>query len=270
MDSQERVKKPEPVRTQPIRNWGVLFDAPGGSPPRAMPGTPSPKEATPPGSSVSRGVETGYRVVEEYLRQGQNVARAVGLPFPGGAVADEGLQDRMGAMFRSFSDFAGLWMDVMGRMSAGGASTPGVTPPLGTAGPFPAGGAPPAPAVSEAPKAVAPERPVAPEPRVSPEPQAGAPVALTLDIQSARRIEVSVDLRPRSSGLSLVVHELRAPEPDKPRLAGVSLEGLPDEERVVLRIHVPDDHPPGVYSGVILDARTSLPRGTLSVRIPPV
>jgi hypothetical protein len=210
-------------------------------------------------------VETGYRVVEEYLRQGQNMARAVGLPFPDGAVADDGLQNRMGAMFRSFSDFAGLWMDVMGRMSAGGAPAPGVTPPQGTAGPFPAGGGP---VVSEDPKAVAPERPVAPEPRVPPEPQAGAPLALTLDVQSARRIEISIDLRPRSSGLSLVVHELRAPEPDKPRLAGVTLEGMPDEERVVLRLHVPDDHPPGVYSGVILDARTSLPRGTLSVRIP--
>lgn len=211
----------------------------------------------------------GYRVMEEYLRQGQNMARAVGLPFSGGAPADDGLQSRMGAMVRSFSDFASLWMDLMGRVGAGGfgASAPGTTPPVGTAGPFPAGGGPGAAGAS---RAVAPERPVAPEPHVPPEPQAVAPLALTLDLQSARRIEVWVDLRPRSSGLSLVVHDLRASEPDKPRLTGVTLEGLPDEERVTLRIQVPDDHPPGVYSGVILDARTSLPRGTLSVRIPPV
>jgi hypothetical protein len=96
-----------------------------------------------------------------------------------------------------------------------------------------------------------------------------APLGLTLDIQSPRRIEVSVDLRPRSLALSLVVHDLRAPEPDKPRLTGVTLEGLPDEERVLLRLQVPEDHPPGIYSGLILDERTSLPRGTLTVRIPP-
>ena len=113
----------------------------------------------------------------------------------------------------------------------------------------------------EPPKAVAPEPPA--------EPQGMAPLGLTLDIQSARRVEVSVDLRPRSSGLPLVVHDLRAPEPDKPRLTGVKIEGLPDEERVCLHLQVPEEHPPGVYSGLILDERTSLPRGTLTVRIPP-
>jgi hypothetical protein len=199
----------------------------------------------------------GYRVVEEYLRQGRNVARAMGIPSFGAAPppADEGLQGRMGAMLRSFTDFASLWMDLMGKVGGGSA---GVTPASGTAGPFPAGAAPDA---GEPSKAVAPEPPV--------EPQAAAAVGLTLDVQSPRRVEVSVDLRPRSWSLPLVVHDLRAPEPDKPRLTGVTLEGLPDEERVCLHLQVPGDHPPGVYSGVILDERTSLPRGTLTVRIPP-
>jgi hypothetical protein len=209
----------------------------------------------------------GYRVIEEYLRQGQNVARSVGIPYLGGGPAEEGLQNRMGAMVRSFSDFAGLWMDLMGRGAPGtpGAATPGVTPPAGTAGPFPASVDPGA---AEVPKAVVPEAPEAPNPPGASESQTAASWAFTFDIESARRIEVSVDLRPRSSGLALTVHDLRAPEPDKPRLAGVTIVGLPDEERVSIRIQVPEDHPPGVYSGIILDERTSLPRGTLSVRIP--
>jgi hypothetical protein len=188
------------------------------------------------------------------------VARAMGVPSAGPAPADEGVQNRMGAMLRSFTDFASLWMDLMSRMGAGGggAPAPGFTPASGTAGPFPASGGP---GDTEPPKAVAPEP--------SAEPQGMAPVGLTLDIQSARRVEVSVDLRPRSSGLPLVVHDLRAPEPDKPRLTGVKIEGLPDEERVCLRLEVPEEHPAGIYSGLILDERTSLPRGTLTVRIPP-
>jgi hypothetical protein len=248
MDARERVKKPEPERSQPIRNWGVLFSAPQAK-----------GASAPSGDPVSRGVELGYRVIEEYLRQGQNVARAMGVPSFGAAPADEGAQNRMGAMLRSFTDFASLWMDMMGRMGAGagGAAAPGFTPASGTAGPFPAGGGPEA---TEAPKAVAPE------PQA--EPQGMAPMGLTLDIQSARRVEVSVDLRPRSLGLPLVVHDLRAPEPDKPRLTGVTIEGLPDEEWVCLRLRVPEEHPPGIYSGLILDERTSLPRGTLTVRIP--
>lgn len=255
MDERERVKKPEPERSQPIRNWGVLFGA------RSAQGAPPAQGGSaPPGDPVSRGVELGYQVIEEYLRQGRKVARAMGVPSAGPAPADEGAQNRMGALFRSFTDFASLWMDVMSRMGAGGggAPAPGFTPAAGTAGPFPAGGGPDA---AEPPKVAAPEPPA--------EPQGMAPVGLTLDIQSARRVEVSVDLRPRSTGLPLVVHDLRAPEPDKPRLTGVKIESLPEEERVCLHLQVPEEHPAGVYSGLILDERTSLPRGTLTVRIPP-
>lgn len=262
MDTTERVRKQEPERTQPIRNWGVHLGTSGNTPPHPPPGAPaSPGDSAPPGDPVSRGVETGYRVIEEYLRQGQNVARAMGLPFPGGLPVDEGLQGRMGAMLRSFTDFASLWMDLMSKLVAGGgAASSGFTPPVGTAGPFPANeGA----GTREAPK------PVAPEPAVSSEPREAAPVGLTLDIQSSRRIQVSVDLRPRSEGLPLMVHDLRAPEPDKPRLTGVTLEAVPDEERLCLRLQVPAEHPPGVYSGIILDGRTNLPRGTLTVSIPP-
>ncbi|MDY7232520.1 hypothetical protein [Hyalangium rubrum] len=236
------MKKPEPDRTRPIRNWCGLFEPPA---------------PVPPGDAASRGAAMGYRVIEEYLRQGQNVARGMGIPSMGTPPADEGSQ-RFGAMFRSFADFASLWMDWMGR--AGAPFAPGVAPASGTAGPFAAGGGQTATETAKA---------VAPEPPVSSEPSGGVPVGLTLDIQSSRRVEVSVDLRPRSLGLPLVVHDLRAPEPDTPRITGVRLEALPEEERVCLRLQVPGEHPPGVYSGLILDERTSLPRGTLTVRIPP-
>ncbi|MFL5345414.1 MAG: hypothetical protein ACJ8AT_11500 [Hyalangium sp.] len=263
MDTQDRVKKQEPERTQPIRNWGVLSGTPGAPPPRTPPGgSASSGGSASPGNPVSRGVELGYQVIEEYLRQGRNVASAMGIPSFGEAPADDGLQGRMGALLRSFTDFASLWMELMSRVGGGGVASaaPGITPAKGTAGPFPTGGGPGA---SEPPKAAAPEPPV------SSEPLGAAPVELTLDIQSSRRVEVSVELRPRSAGLPLVVHDLRAPEPDKPRLTGVRLETQPEEERVCLRLQVPVDHPAGIYSGLILDERTSLPRGTLTVRIPP-
>lgn len=263
MDSQERVKKQEPQRTQPIRSWGTVSGASGAPPPHTPPGAPaSPGGSAPPGNPVSRGVELGYQVIEEYLRQGRKVASAMGMPSFGETPSDDGLQGRMGALLRSFTDFASLWMDLMSRVGAGGgtAAAPGITPAKGMEHPFPAGGGPGA---SEPPKAAAPESPV------SSEPLGATPVELTLDIQSSRRVEISVELRPRSVGLSLVVHDLRAPESDKPRLTGVRIETQPEEERVCLRLQVPAEHPPGIYSGLILDERTSLPRGTLTVRIPP-
>jgi len=52
--------------------------------------------------------------------------------------------------------------------------------------------------------------------------------------------------------------------------AGVAdvLSFLVDRQVVYLDSNdVPDDLPPGIYNGMIVDERTSLPRGTLSLRI---
>jgi hypothetical protein len=192
----------------------------------------------------------GYRVIEEYMRQGQTVARMFGMPYTGGAMpgfaAPGGAAPGgppMEALFRSFSEFMNLWMQTMGTRA----------PAAGTAGPF-AMGEPPAPVPQQAP---------------APQPQSEGQVALTLELESPRRTEISFDLRPRSLGLPLVVHDLRAPEADKPRITGVGLETVPDEERLVLRLRIPAEQPPGIYSGIILDERTSLPRGTLTVRLAP-
>jgi hypothetical protein len=255
MEPQERVKKQEVGRTQPIRNWGVLFEQQGRPPPQ-----------TPPRDSVSHGVEMGYQVVEEYLRQGQNVARAMWAPALGGTPPGDGLQSQMGALLRTFADFASLWMGLMGKVAVGGAPArePGVTPPVGTAGPFSAGAAP---GPAESAKASPSEPPVTPASPEAPVVQVGAPPGLTLDLDSTRRTEVSVELRPRPFDQTFRVHDLRAAEPALPRIRGVTIEAVPEEERVAIRIRIPDDQPPGTYSGIILDERTGLPRGTLCVRV---
>ncbi len=235
-----------------------------------MPGMPPMPGARPGGAGdpVSQGVQMGYRVIEEYMRQGQNVARMFGMPYPGGAMPGGPMPGGsmpgfaipgaapggapMEALFRSFSEFMNLWMQVVG----------GRAPASGVAGPFAMGGEP-TPVTPPSPSVV-------PQPAQAPVPQqAEAPVSLTLELESPRRTEVSFDLRPRSMGLPLVVHDLRAPESDKPRITGVGLETVPDEERLVLRLRIPADQPPGIYSGIILDERTSLPRGTLTVRLAP-
>ncbi|WP_163999444.1 hypothetical protein [Pyxidicoccus caerfyrddinensis] len=258
MNPDERVKRPEPGRTQPIRNWWTMFGPPGAQPPSAEAGAGA---AIPPADPVSRGVEMGYRVIEEYMRQGQNVARMMGVPYAGaggGVGPGDGMPQRMATLMRSFADFAGLWMEMLGTMSPAGfpPRAPDMASPLGTAGPFSAG-------------VVAPEPPPttpAPAP-VATAPEALAAPGVTLELDTRRRAEVSIDLRMRSVGIPLRVHDLRAPEPDVPRLTGARLETAPEEDRVTLRLRIPDDHPPGIYSGLILDERTGMPRGTISVRL---
>src|SRR6185437_11439349 len=294
----ERIKRPEPERTEPIRNWSTLFGPPNGQRrpepdfgafmppgfpgappfpgiPSPFPGVPSPFPGVPsgPGEAVSRGVATGYRVIEEYMRQGRDVARNMWGGFGGGGRGADDPQ-RMDGMMRYASQMTTLWLDMMSMV------LPGMlggypAPPTGTAGPFwmgrehDAGGAP-APAGFDGGRPPVVPGPAAHDPgraAPAPETQGGEPTAVVVEVASPRPTEVSLDLRPRSLGLPLRVHDLRAPEPDKPRLEDVTVTADPDGERVRVRVRVPEGQPPGVYSGIILDERTSLPRGTLTVRV---
>lgn len=89
---------------------------------------------------------------------------------------------------------------------------------------------------------------------------------MRVEVASVRPVEVGVDLRPVSDAASIVVHTLRAVDPDAPSLSAAT---VPDDDASVLRlrVRVPDDHPPGVYSGLLIDARSSLPVGALSIRV---
>ncbi|MFT3768299.1 MAG: hypothetical protein QM820_22850 [Minicystis sp.] len=330
--TRERIKRPEPERTQPLRNWSGAFGSPGQPGSASMPpgqGVPPgfsgsvPPYPGPPGAArdpVSRGVEAGYRVIDEYLRQGQAVARAMwspfipgfappgaGMPFdagsppgasgpfgvggPPGAPAGnappwagaapipEEIQQRMGTMIRHATDLAMMWMDFVGVTAPGAA---GQRSPLGSPFGAPVPGAPRTPmagpftAGEPAPSSyVPPSSQVPPSSHGSPSSHVPAPAPaveqqqtlITLAIQSRRPVEVSVDLRPRSAGLALRVHDLRAGGAGEGRIGGVEIEGRPDDDQITIRLQVPDELPPGVYSGLIVDERTSLPRGTLSVRL---
>jgi hypothetical protein len=240
MTSRERIKKPEPERTEPIRNWSMLFGSSGVA-------------APPSGEFVSQGVAMGYQVIDQYMRQGQKAARSLWAPNLGGNGAENGQQRPMEEMFRQASQLATLWLDFVGKVLPGSQGQP-VPPAPVSAGPFWMG-------EDAAPK----NAPPVPAPAT--EPRDAAPTAFSIEIESSRRAEVLVDVRQGSHGLPLRVHDLRAPDPEMPRLTGIVLESLPAENRIAVRIQVPDDLPAGVYSGMVLDERTNLPRGTLSVRI---
>ena len=278
MSTRERIKRPEPERTQPVRNWSTVFGAPSRTTP---PGVPSSTRA--PTDPVARGVEAGYRVVDEYLRQGQSVARTMWAPFmaggntgpfaagppppsPGVSIpsmprSPEEAQQRMGAMLRSATDLAMMWMDFlgMGGMTAMGARPASTGPGGFDAGPFPssqphvAGGTSTAPHDGSARAAT----------RDDDRPQ----TVITVELKSTRRTEVSVDLRAGSTRLPLIVHDLRATDAEGTRLAGIGIEGFPADDRVVVRVDVPDDLPAGTYNGLIVDELSSLPRGSLSVKV---
>ena len=244
----ERVKRPEPDRTDPIRSgWLDLFGISTGS--RQNDGQASSEngQGKPLSSDpVTRAVELGYRVVDDYLRQGQQVARSISdrgrspLPLTGD------VQDLMTRWFQYTSELTEVWFQLVGLAASG-------QMPRGAAGP-----AEPAPPTTADGSGSAGTDPGAP-----PE---SARVAVA--VLCGRPVEVTVDLRPIPAEHTICVHDLRAVDPDKPRISDVAVERVADGGGLQLRIQIPDDQPSGTYSGLVLNEDTSLPAGTVAVRIP--
>lgn len=229
MDSRDRITRPKPERTEPLRSWSALLgnsEADGNG-----------RGATSFDGVVSRSVEVGYRVVDEYLRHGQRVAERLGdrSLTPGNMAQD--FQELTGRMTRYASDLMDVWFQLIELASA--------RRPVG----------------AETPAAV-----VAPAPPAPSEPPAGS-ARVTVLVSSLQPTEVTIDIRPGALGPSLIVHALRAAEPDKPRLTEVAIEPASPDGALRLRIRVPPDQPAGVYNGMIIDERTSRPVGTVSVRL---
>jgi hypothetical protein len=247
-----RPKMPRLRRTGPIRNWGGLFGAPRDAS-TTDGATPSPPGPTPPATAVARGVDLGYRVIEEYMRQGEAFARANGSARSPGSPAAMDPRKLTERMVEYASDLASTWLEfvqaTMPPASTGAAAARTRADPGG----FDIGGA-------AQPRGESPNP--APETRAS-----GLPWRTSIEIASRRRAEVTLDLARDIGDAPLCAHDLRARDPEIPRIRGITVLASPSDHRVLVRISVPDDQPPSIYTGVIVEDASNRPLGTLSVRI---
>jgi len=252
MTARDRVKKPTLPRTRPNRSWSGLL-----GPDLA----PESEAAAGDGAEEhegAQGVDLGYRVIDEYLKVGRRAAaRTSGPTNPSAAAGDPAQLTRRLAQYTS--EMTQLWLEML---------QAAVTRPGGsggevgqTAGPFTA----PARSARDRaePAAASQASPVAPAAAVQ------SPPLVSLDVSSHGRVEVSVDLRPARLGPRLVAHDLRCLDHDGARLRDVAVTYDPDGHRLSVRFHVPDELPPGTYSGLFVDPSDNLPRGSLVVRVFP-
>ncbi|MEP6652159.1 MAG: hypothetical protein ABJA82_02310 [Myxococcales bacterium] len=277
---------PELARTQPIRSWSGLFGGAAGVP-GAGPAVAAARgfmdaaasaatgAALPLGDAVARGVDLGYRVIDDYVRRGQQAARSAWSPSgqAAGQRSEAGpadVQRLMERMLQYASDFTSVWFEMLNLATSTAAAarpgnpTPTPTPTAAGAGPFNIGGdvagahpkttsatSPPSPTRAEVPNAST----------------ATSDTKVSVELKSRRRTTASVELRGGSAGLALIAHDLRAADAKAPRLRDVRLIPRPAEDRVIVKIRVPDTQPAGAYSGLIVDRDTSLPRGSITVRV---
>lgn len=254
-----RHKRPRLERDHPIRAWSTLFGLPDESR-RTQGASLDPEfrpEAEPPavGKVLTETVELGYRVIDNYLRQGKHVAEAFGPTTWTREEQDLG-QDVPALARRVMQygwDFAGLWFELWSRIAAGD----GTVQPL--VGPFPTAGAAPKVTVSPAhAPGQTPEQPRA-------ETVDRQPLRVAVSVASRRATTTSLDLRPGPSALT--IHALRPEGHDGPAIRTISFDADVDRGTIAVKVVVDPEQPPGIYNGMIVDAVTNLPRGTLSLEI---
>lgn len=239
MSDSKRLHRNDPARNGPIRNFSGLYQSSG---PDCNPAVSSESQTAngvpPQGQEASRdeGVGLAYRVIEKHIMDGKrNAGHFNTQPYTTRAVTD-GFQEILDRTLRFQTELLPLWIE----------------------------------ALSSAVRVDPAQKPYTPGTAWRQERNSTArrnSRAISIEIASFRPVQVSLDLRENPESPPLLCLGLRAVDENKPPLNGISLTPETTRDALTLRIPIPDAHPPGIYSGVIVDGNTGETRGTLSVRI---
>ncbi len=250
MEATERLHRPEPERTGPVRHAATyLRDAPPGdvSPGGAAQDAADAADApSAPEGAVAHGVRLGYKVVEEQILHGRALAQRLGKATSklGAAGAGEAnvLIERFLLLYK---DMGTLCVDALESLARSPALRSGL---------------------ARAAQAAQPQT-AQDSSGTGAEPAAGS--GFSIEVASSRRTQVTLDLRLRPGRFVPRVHALHASDPAAPPLTGVSFDIDPARPEPMLRIEVPHDQPAAMYAGVVVDSASNEPRGFLSVRLLP-
>jgi hypothetical protein len=265
MSDRERIRRPEPVRTEPVRRASGMFrgGAGAGGPDDASSGSgagagaaPGNPFAWPDEDPVSRAVRAGCEVVEQAVRRGFGGGRAPGPDLPWLPWAGAGTSGGTGDPLRPTASpwTTGQWVDTMTSAFTmwtqwvDGWSAAARSVMTGTASP--AGSGPGA-------------WPTTPAPASAPVPSAAGPLHVVVQLDAARAASVQLDLSPGAAG-ALEVHGLLAPaSAAAPPITDVTVTVA--EGAVTVAIGGIEHYPAGTYAGAVLAAGRAC--GTLTVRL---
>src|SRR5271163_2533762 len=238
MSERDWLRREEPERTGPIRNFSGLYQMSGlntGSPSPLGPSSSDGSSDVSPGDRREESVGLAYSVIEKHISDGKrNAGQFNNKPYNTNTLTD-GLQDVLERTIRSQIELLPGWIDALG-------SAFRIEP---SRLPYP----PASPAKSQFNGAAK---------------QASRPVSI--EVTSIRPVRVSINFS--ESGEPQPVVALRdGLDETKPQLSDVRFAFDAASGEMNVRISVPDNQPPGVYSGVIVSQGTGEPLGTLSVRI---
>jgi hypothetical protein len=250
--STKRIRRPTPARTAPRRDWtpapapnaATLGPESDHGDSRAPAGARQRIEAT-----VSKSVELGYKVIDEYLQQGQHAAQRLNAgTLTAEAVATEA-QDLGTRVARYASDFFGAWMELLELAAAGRAAQGGGRASEPSSSPSP-----------DAPAAEASAAAPAPAPG-----RASRAARLQVDLATSRPVRLRLDLHADRIRGALRAHALRSADPSRGQLQDVAC--VLDGDAPLLRVEVSAEQRSGSYEGLLVDETTNRPVGSVRVTL---
>jgi hypothetical protein len=235
MSNRERLRRQDPKRSEPIRNLTMYFRDTG-----AWGNTGPEGEVTDAGlgeavdDTLTRGVQLGYKIIDEHILQGHRSAQRLRASHAQPEEPARSVEKLVERALDLTKDVGALWLDALEMI---------VHAPAALAGRGDSEGR------SHAETGAA----------------GGTPVAV--EIASSRRVQVNLRLTGKIGSPLPRVHALYAADPALPPLAGIALRPSPETGEPILQVEIPDPQPPALYTGVVVDARSNEPVGTLSIRV---
>jgi hypothetical protein len=252
MNDQQRLRKDDPERTSPVRHWSKLYRRDESWGAQAAPTESSSAQSTmsngATSETIAQGVKLGYQVIEEHIRQGQRIAqqfnnRSYNLNSVGSDVRE--LTERV---IRDSTNLLSLWFNLMTSLAGKVDVSRQCSYPSPTSSP---------PNGASTQKTSTIEEPLKQS------------TAVSIELLASGPTQVTLNLSPKAERLFLASPGLHAMNADKPPLTDLTFLPPHDGGVACLRIRVPDQQPPDLYTGVLVDRNTGLPQGTLSVRVLP-
>lgn len=254
MTQRARVQRPPLQRTAPIRNLGKAFDQAARKAASGPADQPRDAEAASGlEDAVSEGVRLGYGVIEDQIRQAQDLAGKLnpgsyGLFGSERAGSAEEIRSLLDRLLRSYGDLTNVWLQMLNAMLGNADILNAI---LG----------------KEKGETEQAQAPSADHTRAA-NGAAGAGPAIALSISADGRVET--DLRffgGRPATTALVVQDLRSRENGAPPLEDLAVIQAAGDEPARIVVKVPSEQPPGLYQGLILDQRTDAPIGVLGITV---
>jgi hypothetical protein len=265
----KRKHRGEPARTAPQRsatghikrNAERPNDAAGAD---RSEGAPEPIAET-VRNTIAGVVDLGYSVIERQIREGRDAADRLRAGLATSEQLNTNINNLVEGLVATTRDVGATWLDLISIVlrSAGPQSTCSATR-TGSAAFGQASTTRSSPSTTTRTGTSGNAMTVSSITLIDP---AGPHEPPLIEVKGIRVKSVTLHLQPPSIQFMPLVLPLAASPSSLAPLTGVKFELSADQTRAILKVNVPRDQPAATYTGVIVDAGTNEPGGTVSVTV---